>query len=140
MEERIDDVAEERDDDLEEDGKRFAWLSGNVPEGILQREEMQQVKAIIERGTDSRYSVYMDTEGYDYLVTATGATEEEAKADFLQAYEEMRAHYERERLPFKPASFIFERCGLMQNKGKMQQTVAHRHRATLLRSHFIYLF
>lgn len=44
---------------------------------------MKEVKAIIERSSEGRYSIYMDDDTLSYLITAEGATLDEAKKDFI---------------------------------------------------------
>ena len=46
--------------------------------------------AIIERGEDGRYSVYIENKNYPYGIIGTGATVKAAMADFLAGYEEMK--------------------------------------------------
>ncbi len=69
--------------------------------------ETRKVKAIIEKGRDGRYSVYMDNDDLDYLCTGTGASVESAKADFLKAYEEMKGFYRKSGEVFQEADFEF---------------------------------
>ena len=58
---------------------------------------MKQVKAIIERSNDGRYSIYMDAPELPYLVTAGGGSLEDAKRDFMERYEDMKL-YHREKV------------------------------------------
>lgn len=70
---------------------------------------MKQIKAIIERSSEGRYSIYLNDDRIDYGITATGATEAEAKTSFLQAYEEMKAYYLQEKKAFVEITFVFKR-------------------------------
>ena len=49
-----------------------------------------KLKAIIEKASDGTYSIYHDCEGLKFLVTGTGKTLEDAKAEFLQGYEDIK--------------------------------------------------
>ena len=51
---------------------------------------MKKVSAIIEMASDGNYSIYMDADDMDYLVTATGATSKEAIEDFRKGYEDKK--------------------------------------------------
>ena len=52
---------------------------------------MKKVSAIIEMASDGNYSIYMDADDMDYLVTATGATSKEAIEDFRKGYEDIKS-------------------------------------------------
>lgn len=65
------------------------------------------VKAMIERASDGRYSVYMDADDMDYQVTGTGATADEAVKVFMGGYEDTKKYYEEEGKPFEEVSFSF---------------------------------
>ncbi len=69
---------------------------------------MKKVKAIIERAKDGRYSIYMDCTTLDYGINGMGESEAEAKEDFLNAYAEMKAHYEKEGQHFEEVEFEFK--------------------------------
>lgn len=70
--------------------------------------EEKKVNAVIERANDGTYSIYMDADGMDYLVTGTGKTVEEAKQVFLGGYEDTKRYYAEEGKPFKEAAFVFK--------------------------------
>lgn len=70
--------------------------------------EKKIVIAVIERAGDGTYSIYMDDESLDYLVTGTGNTVEEAKAVFLGGYDDTRRYYEEEGKQFEEVSFEFK--------------------------------
>lgn len=68
----------------------------------------KKVYAIIERAGDGTYSIYMDADGMDYLVTGTGSTVAEAQRTFLGGYEDAKRYYAEEGRPFKEVSFEFK--------------------------------
>lgn len=47
---------------------------------------MKTVPAIMEMASDGNYSIYMDADDMDYLVTGTGATSKEAIEDFKNGW------------------------------------------------------
>lgn len=53
---------------------------------------MKKVSAIIEMASDGNYSIYMDADDMDYLVTATGATSKEAIEDFKKGMRILNHH------------------------------------------------
>ncbi len=69
---------------------------------------MKKVEAIIERGRDGLYSIYMDCDTLNYGVIGTGDTENEAKEDFMLAYEEMKEHYQESGHHFEEVDFDFK--------------------------------
>lgn len=69
---------------------------------------MKKVIAIIEMASDGFYSVYMDADDMDYLVTATGKTSNDAIEDFKQGYEDVKATYLRDGKHFEEAEFDFK--------------------------------
>lgn len=68
---------------------------------------MKTVTAIIERGADGRYSVYVDDADYPYGIIGTGATVKEAEADFRAGYADMKAFVEESEGQFEEAEFAF---------------------------------
>ncbi len=68
---------------------------------------MRRVKAIIERASDGRYSVYMDADDMDYLVTGTGSTAEEAIKVFTGGYEDTGRFYAEEGKNFEEVEFEY---------------------------------
>lgn len=68
---------------------------------------MKQVKAIIERSSEGRYSIYMDAPDMSYLVTAEGDSLEEAKREFMECYEDLRAYHLERGEAFEEVSFSF---------------------------------
>ena len=69
---------------------------------------MKTVPAIIEMASDGSYSVYMDADDMDYLVTGTGATSKEAIEDFKKGYEDIKSSYERDGKYFEEIEFEFK--------------------------------
>ncbi len=69
---------------------------------------MEQVKVIIEKSSYG-FSAYMDSgdERLDYGILGEGKTAKEAKADFMDAYEDMKEYYESEGKAFTEAEFEF---------------------------------
>ena len=49
---------------------------------------MKRVNVIVERGSDNRYSAYMDYYDLDFGLAGFGNTANEAITDFYEAYEE----------------------------------------------------
>lgn len=69
---------------------------------------MKQVVAIIERGSDGRYSVYIEDAAYPYGIIGTGATVTEAEADFYAGYEDMKSFVEQSAGHFEDVEFVFK--------------------------------
>ena len=61
----------------------------------------RKITAVIERAKDGTYSIYMDADDMDYLVTGTGKTVNEAMAAFNGGYEDMRRYYAEEGKNFE---------------------------------------
>ena len=66
------------------------------------------VTAIIERGCDGRYSVYIQDKNYPYGIIGTGDTVMEAKADFQCGYDEMKAYVTDKGDVFKDVDICFK--------------------------------
>ena len=99
-----------------------------------------KVTAIIERGQDGRYSVYMEQKKYPYGIIGTGASVKEAKEDFEAGYKEMKQYveslgdrFEEAELSFKydiPSflqdfAFAFSLAGLERITGVNQKQLGH---------------
>ncbi len=69
---------------------------------------MRKVRAIIERAGDGNYSVYMDADNMNYLITGTGKTAEEAIECFKNGYEDTKAYYTSEGKDFEEVEFVFQ--------------------------------
>lgn len=65
------------------------------------------VTAIIEKGTDGQYSVYIKDKKYPYGIIGTGKTVSEAKEDFMGGYEDMKDYVTESGEQFSEANFIF---------------------------------
>lgn len=71
---------------------------------------MIKVKALIERGNDGTYGIYIDLneERLTYGILGDGHTVEEAIEDFNNSYQEMKVYYQEEGKFFQEAEFEFE--------------------------------
>ena len=69
---------------------------------------MRKVKAIIERAGDGSYSVYMDADDMNYLITGTGKTAEGAIKSFQINYEDMKRYYAEEGKDFEDVEFVYD--------------------------------
>lgn len=70
--------------------------------------EKRKVTAVIERAGDGTYSIYMDADDMDYLVTGTGKTVEEAIAMFKGGYDDMSKYYTAEGKSFEEIEFEYK--------------------------------
>lgn len=99
-----------------------------------------KITALIERGMDGRYSIYVGTPSYPYGIIGTGATVKKAKEDFMAGYEEMKGfieergeHFEEAEISFKydVPSFLqeyaaaFTLAGLERITGVNQKQLGH---------------
>lgn len=99
-----------------------------------------KVTAIIERGQDGRFSVYIEQKKYPYGIIGTGASVKEAKEDFEVGYKEMKQYveslgdrFEEAELSFKydiPSflqdfAFAFSLAGLERITGVNQKQLGH---------------
>lgn len=71
------------------------------------KSDKRKVQAIIERANDSTYSIYMDADDMNYLVTGTGKTAEEAISVFLAGYNDMKRYYTDKGENFEEVDFEF---------------------------------
>ncbi|WP_195372941.1 MULTISPECIES: helix-turn-helix transcriptional regulator [Parabacteroides] len=71
------------------------------------KSEKRKVQAIIERANDGTYSIYMDADDMNYLVTGTGETAEKAKSVFLAGYDDMKRYYVDKGDNFEEVDFEF---------------------------------
>ena len=69
---------------------------------------MKKVIAIIERGGDGKYSIFIENKDYPYGIIGTGDTVKEAIADFNDGYNEMKEYVESTGESFKEATFTFK--------------------------------
>ena len=70
-------------------------------------EEKRLFTAVIERGEDGTYSVYIAEEDCPFGCIGTGKSADEAKADFNAAVKDIRAVYEEEGKEFPEVKFAF---------------------------------
>ena len=80
----------------------------------MKTKQHKPIKAVIERAKDGTFSIYtdkIDNGGRgDYFVSGTGATEQEAKDDFLAAYDAVRAAIRQQQgIEVPEVEFAFER-------------------------------
>lgn len=102
--------------------------------------ERKKVTAVIERANDGTYSIYMDADDMNYLVTGTGKTVNEAMSMFKGGYEDMRRYYVEEGKDFEEVDFdykydmasflayysnILSLAGLSRLTGINQQQLSH---------------
>ena len=69
---------------------------------------MKKTVAIIERGADGKYSIFIENTSYPYGIIGTGSTVKEAMDDFNDGYVEMKEYVESTGNPFVEAEFIFK--------------------------------
>lgn len=70
---------------------------------------MKKTTAIIETGSDGRYSIYIPDDNYPYGVIGTGGTVKEAIDDFYVAYNDIRAYIEEDKgEKFIETEFVFK--------------------------------
>lgn len=77
---------------------------------------MKKVKAIIERGTDGRYSAFLDCDTLEYGVNGQGDTVREVKEDLEGVYDAMRSLYASEGRKFTEVEweYSFDYVSLLQ--------------------------
>ena len=68
---------------------------------------MRKVNAVIERASDGRYSIYMDADDLDYMVTGTGDSAKEAIKVFNGGYDDIKRVYADEGREFEEVEFSF---------------------------------
>jgi len=66
------------------------------------------ITALIEKGIDGNYSVFIEDEKYPYGIIGTGSTVREAMDDFLGGYQEMREFVEDAGEDFVEAEITFK--------------------------------
>lgn len=69
---------------------------------------MEKVKAMIERGADGKYSIFIEDSGYPYGIIGTGASVKEAMEDFREGYKEMKEYVDSAGGTFLEADFEFK--------------------------------
>lgn len=69
---------------------------------------MKRVRVFIEKAADGKYSAYMpDDNKLDYGIIGTGASIDDTKADFMEAYEGMKEHFAQIGKTFEEVAFEF---------------------------------
>lgn len=68
----------------------------------------KKTTAIVERGADGKYSIYIEDADYPYGIIGTGSTVKETMADFDDGYQEMKEYIESEGGTFVEADFEFK--------------------------------
>lgn len=68
----------------------------------------RKVTAVIERASEGTYSIYMDADDMNYLVTGTGKSVEEAIAMFKGGYDDMMKYYAAEGKAFEEIDFDYK--------------------------------
>ena len=68
----------------------------------------RHVTAIIEKGTDNRYSIYIADKECPYGIIGTGDTVKEAMDDFHEGYQEMKDYVLSTGESFEETSFVFK--------------------------------
>jgi len=76
---------------------------------------MKKVKVIVERGSDNRYSAYMDYYECDFGLAGFGNSAKEAIEDFYLAYEEEKnmCLNERKVMPELEFDFHYDVCSFL---------------------------
>lgn len=79
-----------------------------------------KVLAIIERGKDGSYGIYIENNPLSYSILGDGKTVEAAKEDFYNSYSEMKEYYNEEGKEFTECEFEFKTdvASFLQDYGK----------------------
>lgn len=75
-----------------------------------------KVRAIIERGDDGTYGVYLEDNAANILIIGNGDSIDEAKEDFMLCRDEMKAYYEEEGREFPELEFQYDANSSQQLK------------------------
>lgn len=67
-----------------------------------------KANAIIEKNAKGKYFAFMDNVSLEFGITGFGNTVEEAKSDFLMAYEEIKELFKDEGKPFPELEFEYK--------------------------------
>jgi len=87
---------------------------------------MKNVKVIVERGSDNRYSAYMDCYDLEFGLAGFGNSAKEAIEDFYEAWDEEKAMYAKEGkvapalefdIQYDIASFLNFFAGVLSKSG-----------------------
>ncbi|MBQ8072056.1 MAG: helix-turn-helix transcriptional regulator [Bacteroidales bacterium] len=69
---------------------------------------MNKATAVIERGGDGKYSIFIEEKNYPYGIIGTGATVKEAIEDFNIGYMEVKEYAESTGIAFEETEFTFK--------------------------------
>jgi hypothetical protein len=69
---------------------------------------MNKATAVIERGNDGMYSIYIEEASYPYGIIGTGASTNEAMKDFMDGYHDMKEYVESTGKTFEETEFTFK--------------------------------
>lgn len=77
---------------------------------------MKKEKVIIEVSNDGLFSAYMDNDEYEFGIAGFGDDEDEAKADFLEAYENIKiVRAEKGKaMPEMEFEFVYDKESLLK--------------------------
>ena len=67
-----------------------------------------KITALIEKGLDGNYSVFIAEKSYPYGIIGTGNTVKEAMDDFMAGYQEMKEYVESTGATFVEAEITFK--------------------------------
>jgi predicted RNase H-like HicB family nuclease len=68
----------------------------------------KDVTAIIEKGTDGKYSIFIEDKDFAYGIIGTGNTVKEAMDDFNAGYQDMKEYVISTGESFEETSFLFK--------------------------------
>ena len=83
------------------------WVTKIINEVDEEIAHLRKVNAIIEQADDGTYSVFMDADDMDYLVTGTGKTLKEAIDCFKKGYEDTKVYFEETGKDFEEVEFNY---------------------------------
>ncbi|PXV60167.1 helix-turn-helix protein [Dysgonomonas alginatilytica] len=69
---------------------------------------MKTIEAIIERGSDGTFGIYLGDNDLSYSIIGDGETVDAALTDFKNSYSEMRDHYKEIGKEFEEVVFEFK--------------------------------
>jgi len=80
---------------------------------------MKKVKVILERGSDNKFSAYMDYYDLNFGLAGFGNTAQTAIEDFMKAYEEEKAMCSKEgkEIPELKFEFYYDVCSFLNYYG-----------------------
>lgn len=92
--------------------RKLTWLRRGETWNVEQffkrcRNKMNKTRVIIEGNENEGYSAYIKDNVLPYGLIGTGRTGKEVICDFIDAYNDMKALYDRKNLDFQEADFEF---------------------------------